>query len=171
MPHKVKGRGTPSGAQYDRLFKLHRFSAEVIAIPIKRGTDLSGALTLGLRDRRTRLPVYDRHALLHRFIALTYSDIPAAKRWWINTFDCKVAKVPADWDNPLPSDVALKLPDDNVPTILLSARAEVEPARFDRPTPVVSLIFCDRLSKAHEQFSNRGILVGPNAGWRRYRVL
>jgi hypothetical protein len=94
-------------------------------------------------------------------IALSYSDIQAAKQWWMNTFDCKLAKVPSDWDNALPSDVALKLPHDEVPTILLSEGAEVEQAGFDRPPPVVSVIFCDKLNRAHEQLSNRGILVGP----------
>ena len=69
--------------------------------------------------------------------------------------------MPPDWDNPLPSDVALKLPGDEEPTILLSAKTEVEQAGFDRPTPVVSVIFCDRLKKVHEQLASRGVLVGP----------
>jgi hypothetical protein len=94
-------------------------------------------------------------------VVLSYSNIDAAKRWWIDAFDCKVAKVPPDWDNPLPSDVALKLPGDSEPTVLLNARSEVEQAGFDRPSPVVSVIFCDKLKKAHELLSSRGILVGP----------
>jgi len=85
----------------------------------------------------------------------------AAKQWWIDTFDCKVAVVPADWDNPLPSDVALRFPQDNEPTILLSAQAEVVQAKFDRSSPVVSKIFCDKLKKDQEQLSNGGIIVGP----------
>lgn len=61
-------------------------------------------------------------------ITLSYSDIQAAKRWWIDAFDCKVAKVPQDWDCQLPSDVALRLPCYDAPTILLKARSEVERA-------------------------------------------
>jgi hypothetical protein len=65
-------------------------------------------------------------------VVLRYSNIEAAKQWWIATFGCKVMRVPPDWDNPLPSDVALTLPGDSQPTILLSAQSEVEQARFDR---------------------------------------
>jgi hypothetical protein len=91
-------------------------------------------------------------------LALTYSNIEAAKQWWIETFDCQVAEIPEDWDNTLPSDVALKFPRR---TILLSARAEVDQAKFDRPTPVVSTTYCDELEKGHELLSTRALLVGP----------
>jgi len=74
---------------------------------------------------------------------------------------CKVVRVPQDWDNPLPSDVALILPGDSEPTILLSAQSEVEQARFDRPSPVATVIFCNKLKKAHEHLSSRGVLAGP----------
>jgi hypothetical protein len=94
-------------------------------------------------------------------VALNYSNIDAAKKWWIDAFDCEVAKVPPEWDNPLPSDVALKFPGTSEPTILLSAQAEVEQAGFERPLPVVSVIFCDKLKKAYDQLSSRGILAGP----------
>jgi hypothetical protein len=94
-------------------------------------------------------------------LAFAYSNIEAATQWWIETFGCKVAKVPADWDNTLPSDVALKFPQDDEPTILLSAQTEVDEAKFDRPSPVVSTIFCDKLKKGHELLSSRAILVGP----------
>ena len=94
-------------------------------------------------------------------LGFTYSNIEAAKRWWIETFGCKVSKVPADWDNTLPSDVALKFPGDDEPTILLSAQREVNEAKFDRPSPVVSTIYCDKLKKGQELLSSRGILVGP----------
>ena len=94
-------------------------------------------------------------------IALSYDSVPAAKQWWMNTFDCKAVPVPSDWDNPLPSDVALKFPGNDEAAILLSARTEVEQAGFDRSSPVVSVIFCNKLKKAHEQLSGRGILVGP----------
>jgi uncharacterized glyoxalase superfamily protein PhnB len=94
-------------------------------------------------------------------VALSYSNAQAAQQWWVNAFDCKVAKVPPDWDNPLPSDIALTLPRNDQPTILLSARTEVEQAGFDRPSPVVTVIFCDKLKQAYEQLSSRGIVVGP----------
>jgi len=57
-------------------------------------------------------------------ITLSYSNLEAAKKWWIDAFDCKVAKVPSDWDNRLPSDVALRLPGYDEPTILLCSKAE-----------------------------------------------
>lgn len=94
-------------------------------------------------------------------VALSYSDVQAAKQWWVNAFDCKVVKVPSDWDNHLPSDIALTLPRDDQPTILLSSRSEVEEAGFDRPVPVVSVIFCDELKDAYERLSSRGIVVTP----------
>jgi catechol 2,3-dioxygenase-like lactoylglutathione lyase family enzyme len=94
-------------------------------------------------------------------VALSYSNVEGAKQWWIDTFGCKVVRVPQDWDNPLPSDVALTLPGDNEPTILLSAQSEVAQARFERPSPVATSIFCDKLKKAHEHLSSRGVLTGP----------
>jgi hypothetical protein len=95
-------------------------------------------------------------------VVLRYSNIEAAKQWWIATFGCKVMRVPPDWDNPLPSDVALAFPGDGQPTILLSAQSEVEQARFDKqPSPVATVIFCDKLKKAHEHLSSRGVLAGP----------
>ena len=94
-------------------------------------------------------------------VALTYSDVQTAKQWWINAFDCKVVKVPPDWDNQLPSDIALMLPRNDQPAILLSARAEVEQEGFDRPSPVVSVSFCDKLKQAYDQLSGRGIVLGP----------
>jgi hypothetical protein len=69
-------------------------------------------------------------------VVLSYSNVESAKQWWIDTFGCQVVRVPQDWDNPLPSDVALTLPGDSEPTILLNAQSEVEQARFDRPSPV-----------------------------------
>jgi catechol 2,3-dioxygenase-like lactoylglutathione lyase family enzyme len=94
-------------------------------------------------------------------VALTYSNIEAAEQWWIDAFGCKVVRVPQDWDNPLPSDVALTLPGDSAPTILLSVRSEVEKARFDRPSPVATVIFCNNLKKAREHFTGQGVIAGP----------
>jgi catechol 2,3-dioxygenase-like lactoylglutathione lyase family enzyme len=94
-------------------------------------------------------------------VVLGYSNVEAAKQWWIDTFGCKVVRVPQGWDNPLPSDVALTLPGDDEPTILLNARSELEEAHFDRPSLVATVIFCDKLKKAHEHLSGRGVLAGP----------
>lgn len=94
-------------------------------------------------------------------VTLAYSDVEAAKRWWIETFDCKVAKVPADWDCSLTSDVALQLPGHDAPTILLSSKAEIEQAGYDRPSPLASVIFCRKLEKGQEQLESHGVFAGP----------
>lgn len=94
-------------------------------------------------------------------VALSYSNVEAAKQWWIDTFGCKVARGPRGWDNPLPSDVALSLPGYSEPTILLSAQSEVEQAHFDRPSPVATVIYCDKLKKAHDHLSGHGAPAGP----------
>src|SRR5580658_9385500 len=82
-------------------------------------------------------------------VTLAYSDIEGAKHWWIDAFGCKVVKEPPDWDYRLASDVALQLPGDDAPTILLSAKPEVEQAGYDRPSPLASVIFCEKLKKGH----------------------
>ena len=104
-------------------------------------------------------------------VALSYSNVEAAKQWWIDTFGCKVVRVPQDWDNPLPSDVALTFPGDSEPTILLSAQSEVEQARFDRPSPVA---YRHLLRQAEEGprasfWSQRSRWTYP--GWGRHAVL
>ena len=94
-------------------------------------------------------------------VVLRYANITQAKQWWVDTFDCKSVKVPEDWDCPLPSDVALKLPGYTEPTILLSDKAEAERENFDRAAPVSTIIFCDKLKKAYEHLSSRGVVAGP----------
>jgi hypothetical protein len=94
-------------------------------------------------------------------IVLSYSNLEAAKKWWIDAFDCKVAKEPETWDNRLPSDVALKLPGYDEPTILLCSRAEIEQAHLEIPSPVASDMFCNKLEKAHNYLSRRGVVPGP----------
>ena len=91
-------------------------------------------------------------------IVLCYSNVDAAKQWWIDAFDCKQAKLPG-WDNPLPSDVALKLPGDDEPRILLSDRAEVQEAGLEPPTHPI--IFCNKLQKGYEYLLGRGVVSGP----------
>lgn len=90
-----------------------------------------------------------------------YSNVEAAKQWWISTFDCKAMKVPPDWDNPLPSDIALRLPGYSEPTILLSDRSEAEQAGIGQLSTVAPIIFCDKISKAQEWFSAHGVMAGP----------
>jgi hypothetical protein len=94
-------------------------------------------------------------------VVLSYSNVEGAKQWWIDTFGCKVVRVPQDWDNPLPSDVALTLSCDSEPTILLNAQSEVEEGHFDWSPPIATVIFCDKLKKAHEHLSSRSVLAGP----------
>jgi hypothetical protein len=48
------------------------------------------------------------------FLDLACKDVGAEKRWWIATFDCQETPMP-DWDDSLPSDIALKLPGANNP--------------------------------------------------------
>src|SRR4029077_16355212 len=94
-------------------------------------------------------------------VTLAYSDVESAKRWWIEAFGCKIARVPSDWDCPLPSDVALQLPGHDAPTILLNAKTEGEKGGFNRPSSFASLIFGKKPMKGHEQLASRGVLVGP----------
>jgi hypothetical protein len=94
------------------------------------------------------------------FLSLACSDVQAEKQWWITAFDCKEAKVPVDWDCSLPSDVALKFPGSDQPTILLSDKAEVERAGYDRQNGH-PLIFCSNLKKAHGYFLKGNAAAGP----------
>ncbi len=89
-------------------------------------------------------------------VVLCYSNVEAGKRWWIEAFDCKQVPVPADWENTGPSDIALKLPGDEEPTILLSSREG-----SDLESRTVPIIFCSKLKKAQEVLRNRGVTVGP----------
>jgi hypothetical protein len=89
-------------------------------------------------------------------IVLSYSNVGAAKQWWINTFDCKQRPVPADWDDIRPSDVALELPGGNG-TILLCDRADGEQEGPSHP-----MLDCSRsLHKAKEYLLSRGVQSGP----------
>jgi hypothetical protein len=92
-------------------------------------------------------------------LALCYSNLLAAKQWWLETFDCKEAKVPHDWDCTLPSDVALKLPGHDVPTLLLSDSTEVRKAGYERSHDH-PIIFRSKLTKAQEYLQRRGVLTG-----------
>src|SRR6266478_5294072 len=93
-------------------------------------------------------------------IVLCYANVPAAKQWWVHAFDCKETKPPADWDNPLPSDVAMILPGEDEPRLLLCSITEIESAGVDRPRDR-PILFCHKLKKAEEYFQGKGVLYGP----------
>src|SRR5258708_36433793 len=93
-------------------------------------------------------------------IVICCANVEAAKRWWTEFFDCKPAKVPADWDQSLPSDVALRLPGYDEPTILLNNRAEVQRAGLGLPTDR-PILFCGKIKRAHEYLEGRGASPGP----------
>ena len=93
-------------------------------------------------------------------ICLCYRNIAAAKKFWVEVFDCKPVKVPPNWDDPLPSNVALTLPGDDEPTILLNDIKEVETAGFERPNGR-PIIFCGKIKKAHEYLVAKGCAPGP----------
>ncbi|MGH2360332.1 MAG: VOC family protein [bacterium] len=93
-------------------------------------------------------------------LVFCYSNVEAAKRWWMEAFDCKQVALPEYWDDPLPSDVALQMPGDAEPMVLLCDRGEVE--RGQRAMPAtVPIIFSGKLRKAYEHLLNRGVLTGP----------
>jgi hypothetical protein len=92
------------------------------------------------------------------FICFEYANLDAAKRWWIASFECKQVPLPG-WDDPLPSDIALKLPGFAAePSILLRDRSEVGPPASAAPRRN-QIIFCDRLEKAREHLGSRGVSV------------
>ncbi len=93
------------------------------------------------------------------FLSLACSNVRTEKQWWITTFEAMETKVPIDWDCPLPSDVALKLPGTDQATILLSDRAEIERAGYDRQN-AHPLVFCTNLKKAHEYLKGRNAMAG-----------
>jgi hypothetical protein len=87
-------------------------------------------------------------------VGLSYSDVNAAKQWWATAFDCKEVAVPQEWDDPLPSDVALKFPGNEAPTVLLSSLSE------GRESAEHPIIFTGNLKKAHEHLQGRGVVTG-----------
>src|SRR5258705_309067 len=100
-------------------------------------------------------------ALFHTdSLVLCYGDVERARRWWIRTFACNQGDVPAEWDDPLPSDVALSLPGSPEPTILLCAQSEVRGAGYQRSNER-PILFCRKATKAHEYLENQGAVPGP----------
>ncbi|MCW5965132.1 MAG: hypothetical protein KIT83_13920 [Bryobacterales bacterium] len=88
-------------------------------------------------------------------VVLPCSDVNATMDWWIRHFDCKRVPVPSDWDSTLPSDVALQLPGNDHPTILLSAQAEVDEAGV--PMPENPILFTSHVKRAREYLIARGL--------------
>ena len=86
-------------------------------------------------------------------IVMSYSDVAAARKWWVTAFDCEEVDVPEDWDNTFPSDVALKFPGSEEPTVLLSCRSE---GREPSEHPIV---FTGKLKKAYEHLRGRGVVA------------
>jgi hypothetical protein len=108
----------------------------------------------GLPKRRYRWHYFGRIHL--------YSAIPTSRRrnnGGSKRSIAKPAKVLANWDNPLPSDIALKLSGDAEPTILISDRAEVQQAGFERQNDH-PILFSDKLKKAHEYLLSKRKAVG-----------
>jgi len=92
-------------------------------------------------------------------IVLGYSNVPAARQWWISTFHCKPIDAPPDWGDTLESDVALLLPPCEEPTIHLSDVAEIERAKFDQPDNH-AIVFTGDLQRAFECLNKRGVPSG-----------
>ena len=102
-------------------------------------------------------------------LVMCYSNVDVAKRWWIEQFECKQTEVPDNWDDPLPSDVALRLPGDDEPTILLCDQREVQDAGFER-TNQHPLLFSSKLKKAREHLISKGSAPGliQDAGGKQF---
>ncbi|MEO5925821.1 MAG: VOC family protein [Bryobacteraceae bacterium] len=99
------------------------------------------------------------------YLSLICADVQAEKQWWIAVFDAKEVKDPG-WDDPLPSDIALKLPGLDEPTILLRDRAQTGCVNPDtRP-----LLFCSNLKRAEEYFQKRQVTTSPiqEVGGKQY---
>jgi hypothetical protein len=93
-------------------------------------------------------------------IALCYTNITAAKSWWIESFECEEKTVPQDWDCRLPSDVALQLPGHKGPTILLSDWAEVRDAGYSRSNDH-TILYCSKVAKAQKYLSRKRVAMSP----------
>ncbi len=102
-------------------------------------------------------------------LVMCYANIELAKRWWIHQFECSQTSAPGDWDDPLPSDVALRLPGHDEPTILLCDQQEVRDAGCERTNPH-PLLFSSKLKKAREQLVSKGSAPGliQNAGGKQF---
>ncbi len=94
------------------------------------------------------------------FVGICCSDPEAEKRWWISSFACQECPVPEDWDDSLASDVALCLPGNEAPTILLRDRRHVL-AFGGSVEDERALVFCSHIRKARGFLQERGVPMGP----------
>jgi len=108
------------------------------------------------------IPLYDSPMALFSTdsVVLICTNVEAAKRWWIDVFDGKPMKPPADWDSSLPSDVAIKLPGHDQPTVLLTDKTELEQSHMDT-SQTYPVLFTSKLKKAHEHILSKGVAPGP----------
>lgn len=92
--------------------------------------------------------------------SLDCTSVDTAKQWWIRMFDCRAVTPPEDWDDPLPSDVALIMPGEEEPTILLTKASERRQAGL-APSPERPIVFCRKAKKAHSFLERKGANPGP----------
>ena len=85
-------------------------------------------------------------------------NLAAAKRWWIDTFECE--EIPLPTDDPCPSSVALALLGGPCAAVLLGDRSEAEKAGLGNPS-THPIIFCNKIKKAHEHLVARRVPAGP----------
>jgi len=89
--------------------------------------------------------------------------------WWVRSFDARAKAIPPDWDDTLPSDIALQLPDQDKPTVLLTERQSGLDPQGNRP-----LLFCRKLTKTRDWLVRRGVEIGlveESGGTRFFTVL
>lgn len=102
-------------------------------------------------------------------LVLSCTDLIQEKQWWFQAFECREIDRPAEWDCPLPSDVALKLPGAATATILLCDRNEVTQAGYERQNDH-PILFCRNLKKAHQQLQGRPGPIRTNSGPSYFEV-
>ncbi len=88
-------------------------------------------------------------------LAFGYADIPAAIRWWQQSFDAKMAPTP-DWDSPPAAALMLPGLEDYAIAIYGDYRG------FGGTT--VPVIFAGNINKAHAHLEQHGVLAGPIQG-------
>ncbi len=105
------------------------------------------------------------------FIELEYSNLEAANRWWTENFDCQ-RTAHRNCDDPLPGSIALKLPGDEQPSILLVSRAERQKAGY-APPDEHPILFCRKVGKAHHYLTGKGAspgLIEESGGTKHFDI-
>ena len=93
-------------------------------------------------------------------VSIDCTSVDTARQWWIQMFDCRAVKPPENWDNPLPSDVALTLPGYDEPAILLVSEAERRLAGYAR-SEERPIVFCKKVKKARDFLERKGANPTP----------